>query len=363
MVETLLPSCAWRLADLELVPRLGVRVMSTFACGGGSSLGYKLAGCDVIAANDIDPEMAWHYQANLHPRHYFLGPIRDLIDKPLPAELDDLDILDGSPPCSTFSLAGNREEDWGKSKRFREGQATQVLSDLFIDYLDLVARLRPKVAVAENVAGMLVGNAKGYVRLIVERFRAIGYRVQVFVLQATDCGVPQRRKRVFFCALRDDLAALPLVLRPRHRPISSGEACADLQDLTADEIAGTKPCATDRIWWHRTPKGGSYADAVALTTGKTSLFNFTRLDDRQPSPTLTGQWQVILHWGQCRRLTWREYCRLGSFPDDYQAKTPALGRYLVGMSVPPRLAETVARAVCRQWLGRDVPESEGREGA
>ena len=81
----------------------------------------------MIAANDIDPEMAYHYKLNLNPNHYFLCPIKDLLKKDLPDELYHLDILDGSPPCSTFSMAGSREKAWGKKKHFREGQSEQVL--------------------------------------------------------------------------------------------------------------------------------------------------------------------------------------------------------------------------------------------
>ena len=90
---------AWRLTDLETVPQNGIKVMSTFACGGGSSMGYKRAGCTIVAANDIDPEMAWHYKRNLNPPLYFLCPIGELLTKDLPPELYDLDILDGSQPC------------------------------------------------------------------------------------------------------------------------------------------------------------------------------------------------------------------------------------------------------------------------
>jgi DNA (cytosine-5)-methyltransferase 1 len=168
------PDCAWSLSNLDAVPKKGIKVMSTFACGGGSSMGYKRAGCTVVAANDIDPEMAWHYKLNIKPKHYFLCPIRDLLTADLPPELFALDILDGSPPCSTFSMAGSREAGWGKEKHFREGQAKQVLSDLFFDYLDLVGRLRPKVAIAENVKGMILGNAKGYTKLIMARFKELG---------------------------------------------------------------------------------------------------------------------------------------------------------------------------------------------
>ena len=192
------PDCAWNLTDLKTVAQNGVKVMSTFACGGGSSMGYKRAGCSIVAANDIDPEMAWHYQQNLRPPLYYLCPIRDLLTATLPPELFALDILDGSPPCSTFSMAGSREKAWGKDKHFREGLAKQVLSDLFFDYLDLVGRLKPKVAIAENVKGMIIGNAKGYTKLIMALFKELGYRPQLFLINAADCGVPQRRERVFF---------------------------------------------------------------------------------------------------------------------------------------------------------------------
>jgi DNA (cytosine-5)-methyltransferase 1 len=114
-----------------------LKVFSTFACGGGSSFGYKLAGFDVIGANDIDPKIAKVYKENHYPKYYFLCPIRDLLEKNLPKELFNIDILDGSPPCSTFSMAGSREKAFKKEKVFREGQAKQVLSDLFFDFICL----------------------------------------------------------------------------------------------------------------------------------------------------------------------------------------------------------------------------------
>ena len=97
----------------------------------------------MIGANDIDPEMAYHYKLNHDPKYYFLCPIKDLLTQDLPDELYDLDICDGSPPCSSFSVAGNRDKDWGKKKKFREGQSSQVLDDLFFDYLDLIEKLKP----------------------------------------------------------------------------------------------------------------------------------------------------------------------------------------------------------------------------
>jgi DNA (cytosine-5)-methyltransferase 1 len=343
------PDCAWDLVELENVSKNGLRVMSTFACGGGSSMGYKRAGCEVIAANDIDPEMAWHYQLNIKPKHYFLCPIGELLTKDLPPELFELDILDGSPPCSTFSMAGSREKAWGKEKHFREGQAKQVLSDLFFDYLDLVERLKPKVAIAENVKGMILGNAKGYTKLVMQRFREIGYKPQLFLVNAADCGVPQKRERVFFCAIRNDIDAPPLKLAPQHRWISAGEATADLQKLTMDEIKETAPTQSDRQWWPKTKKGSDYGVAAMKETGKPTGFSIKRIDETIPSNTLPAA-EVIRHWNECRKLTYREWKRLGSFPDDYKAKSDKIGKYMIGMSVPPKMTETVARAVIDQWL-------------
>jgi len=350
------PDCAWNLSDLEAIKKNGVKVMSTFACGGGSSMGYKRAGCTIVAANDIDPEMAWHYKRNLNPPLYFLCPIGDLLTKDLPPELYDLDILDGSPPCSTFSMAGSREKSWGKDKHFREGQAKQVLSDLFFDYLDLVGKLRPKVAIAENVKGMLIGNAKGYTKMVMARFKEMGYRPQLFLLNAADCGVPQKRERVFFCAIRDDIKAPPLALKPKHRWISAGEATADLQALTAEEVIETAPSGRDLKWWHKTKPGDSYATAIAREENRVSCFNTIRLNGDFPACTLPSVCDQIQHWSERRRPSYREWKRLGSFPDDYHAKTDKIGKYMIGMSVPPKMTEQVARAVCEQWLNVNYSE-------
>ena len=128
---------AWLLSDLNDVEKKGVKVMSTFSCGGGSSMGYKLAGCDVIAANDIDPEMKYHYELNLKPKSYYLCPVKDLITADLPDELFNLDILDGSPPCSTFSMAGQREKGWGKEKYFKEARQSRCFPTCFLIILTL----------------------------------------------------------------------------------------------------------------------------------------------------------------------------------------------------------------------------------
>lgn len=141
----------WTLKDAVFTKDKG-KVFSCFACGGGSSMGYKLSGYDVIGCNEIDPRMMYTYCQNHNPRFNFLEPIQTFkLRDDLPDELYQLDILDGSPPCSTFSIAGSREDAWGVEKKFREGQASQVLDTLFFDFIDLAKKLQPKVVIAENV--------------------------------------------------------------------------------------------------------------------------------------------------------------------------------------------------------------------
>jgi DNA (cytosine-5)-methyltransferase 1 len=159
---------------------------------------------------------------------------------------------------------------------------------LFFDYLNLVDRLKPKVSIAENVKGMIQGAAKGYVKMIFQRYKEIGYRPQLFLVNAADCGVPQKRERVFFVALRNDIEKAPLVLKPQHRWISAGEATDDVQVLTEDEIRDTLPSLTDKNFWQSTKQGSNYTEACQKQRGKSSFFNHVRLSSCEPSPTLTS---------------------------------------------------------------------------
>ena len=196
----------WTLKDANFTKDKG-KVFSCFACGGGSTMGYKLAGFDVIGCNEIDPKMNKCYVTNHNPKFNYLCDIRELVQmEDLPEELYNLDILDGSPPCSVFSQAGSREDAWGIEKKFREGQKAQVLDTLFFDFIELANKLKPKVVVAENVKGLLLGNAIEYVKKIHEEFDKAGYYCEHFLLNASKMGVPQKRERVFFLCIRKDIA-------------------------------------------------------------------------------------------------------------------------------------------------------------
>ncbi len=198
---------------------------------------------------------------------------------------------------------------------------------------------------------MIQGNAKGYCKLVMAQLKEMGYQPQLFLINAADCGVPQRRERVFFCAVRNDVSNKKLELAPKHRWITTGEAVSDLQDLTKEEIADTKISELASNLWKNTKQGDNFQKACEKLTGKSSWFSNSKLNELLPSCTLTATHTNSYHYKKDRNLTLREFKRLGSFPDDYKTKTDKIGKYMIGMSVPPKMTEQVAKAVCSQWLG------------
>lgn len=336
-------SYRWNLADrypAKNVDYHGLKVYSTFACGGGSTMGYKLAGYDVIGANDIDPQMAKVYQQNHIPKFYDLCPISDLLTKELPQEYYNLDILDGSPPCSTFSTVGSREKAFKKDKVFREGQAKQVLSDLFFDWIALVDRLKPKVAIAENVKGMLMGNAKAYTSLILKEIDKIGYDVQLFCLNGASMGLPQRRERVFFICKRKDLKMPKLVLEFNEKPILFGEI---YQKGINDRKLGPRETL---LWQNCRPNEKSLVGASKRLFGKENYFQSMVIDKGDVSYTIIASDALVIR-DDPRRLNNIELALIGSFPLDYDF-LKVQPYYLIGMSVPPVMAAQVAYQVYLQ---------------
>ena len=332
----------WKISDLEKVEKNGLKVFSCFACGGGSSFGYKMSGFDVIGCNEIDPEMMEIYKANHNPKFHFLESIETFrLRNDLPQELFDLDILDGSPPCSSFSMAGNREKNWGEKKEFREGQAEQVLDDLFFHYIALAKKLKPKVVIAENVKGMLMGNAKGYVKKILRDFDEAGYDVQLFLLNAATMGVPQRRERIFFVGRRKDLKLPKLEINFNEKPISVLEALETIKDINykGKDKSHTKL----NNYWNLLKPGKPFSTVHP----KKHWFNFYKLPKHQPAPTITAI-DTLLHFESCRSMSRYEACVLGSFPIDYKFKSDDLAIYQVGMSVPPLMTHKLSEQIYLQ---------------
>jgi len=338
---------SWSIKDLSSIQQTGRTVFSTFCCGGGSSMGYKFAGFKIVAANDIDPQMKKHYEMNFNVPNFYLCSIKELISMPLPEELFNLDILDGSPPCSSFSMSGDREKSWGKEKFFREGQSKQILDDLFFDFIALANRLQPKIIVAENVKGLIAGNAKGYLKLIKEQLNDSGYDVQIILLNAAFCDVAQTRERVFIIGRRKDLNLKPIqIVSPNNKALTIIEVLNDL------EIKNKKFIGEDSkqfALWNESAQGEGFAKAHLRLYKKNSHWNFSRLHPNKPSPTMTSQ-NYRVHWDEPRYLTKEEIVRIASFPDDYQFDSTGMAQYLCGMSVPPKMMKVIAKAIRQQWF-------------
>lgn len=336
----------WRLSDLQHVKKNGLKVFSCFACGGGSSMGYKLAGFDVVGNCEIDPKIAEVYKKNLHPRVSYVMDVRDFAKIPedkIAPELFDLDILDGSPPCTTFSTAGLREKTWGVEKKFREGQKMQRLDDLFFPFIEVANRLRPKAVVGENVSGMIKGNAKRYCALIAQAFDKAGYDVQLFLLNASRMGVPQKRERVFFVARRKDLGLPKLRLEFDEKPILFGEVRSEkgepLKDGLYKTLLSKRQRCDDTIEDIRTRIGAGGSG------GFNCIVNWD--DEVAKTHPSSGCYFRGCDGENCSK---EDIVNVSTFPQDYDFGQGG-ARFMCGMCVPPVMAAQVASQIAGQWFG------------
>lgn len=344
-------SYEWRLKDAVFTKDKG-KVFSCFACGGGSTMGYKLAGFDVLGCNEIDPRMMAAYRKNHNPKYSFLEPIQTFkARKDLPPDLYSLDILDGSPPCSSFSMAGNREKDWGKAKKFREGQADQILDNLFFDFIDLARELLPKVVIAENVKGLMHGEAKNYVSKIYRELDLAGYYCQHWLLDASKMGVPQKRQRVFFVAMRKDLANQFLELKDLFTVAPKLDLNFNEKEIKYKEIrqetgndSAFKMGKMMSHFWKLTTPGKSFSEFHP----KGSYFNEIKLHPEKVIPTIRAS--GLPYDYEIERTLFDDECKkAGTYPMDYDFCGNKVV-YLVGMSVPPVMIAQIASEIYDQWL-------------
>lgn len=320
-----------------------LNVFGTFICGGGSTMGYKLAGFNHLGGVEIDPKVAEVYRTNHHPKYLYIEDIRQFIKRnDLPDELYKLDILDGSPPCSSFSMAGNREKDWGKEKVFREGQALQTLDDLFFDYIALAKKLQPKVVIAENVKGLIQGNAKSYVRKIKTSFEDAGYKVQLFLLNAASMGVPQKRERVFFICQRNDLKLPVLKLEFDEKPILFSELKGDLGKEISEHGMN--------IWERRILGDRSYSDVLVRDENREANWNSKFIYKNEVCQTvLSSDGSKLIEFDNPNHIGDAKLKMIGSFPNDYSFVDIKV-QYLIGMSVPPVMTAQIAHQIYLQWF-------------
>lgn len=338
----------WRLADGYPAPGIENHqstVFGTFCCGGGSSMGYKLAGYHHLGGVEIDPKVAEIYKLNHHPEYFYTEDLREFNKRTdLPAQLYHLDLLDGSPPCTTFSTAGQRDKVWGKEKHFAEGQQMQTLDDLVFVYCDTILKLRPKCFLLENVSGLVKGNAKSYARRIVDYLTANGYTCQLFLLNAATMGVPQMRQRTFFIGHRNEFRLPPLHLDFNERPITFGEV---------EDHEGPHPPLTPHeleIFNARRYGDKNFGDVNVRIKGKDSNFNTCFCYRNKVANTVvSGGSQFLVHFDRPCRVNDTELTLMQTFPTDYKSPGKPRG-WLYGMSVPPVMAAQISYKIYLQWL-------------
>ena len=337
------PKWKWYKSDLNQIPKNGLKVFSTFSCGGGSSYGYKLAGYELLGNCEIDSKINAMYVKNHKPKYNYNMDIRYFNKlQRLPKELYNLDILDGSPPCSTFSMAGSREDAWGKEKRFREGQKKQTLDDLFFAFLETVDRLKPKVVVAENVDGMTRGKARYYITMVINEFERIGYKVQIFRLNAMFMNVPQNRVRIFFIANR--MGFDKLTIAPNEKPIFYREIASKHAKTINPKTNGYHLMKN-----HMIPTDRNIGDINKRVNGKPSNFNTPIFRFDKVCPTITANAEAYRE--DICYVPDADIISASTFPQDYDFNGNPV-KYVCGMSVPPMMMKFIAKEIEKQWFKR-----------
>ena len=356
-------------------------VISTFAGGGGSSTGYRLAGGKILAVNEFVEEAQNTYRENYPDTIIVPGDIKKLTGTHLMEQagvkVSELDILDGSPPCSAFSMAGSvshgegrtHADAFGKTKQYSDIKGVENVEDLFFEFLRVAKDIKPKVIIGENVEGLTMGEAKEYFHKIQNTFEEIGYLIVADVLDASYFGVPQSRKRCFFIGVREDVAdAIGLNFMTMYQlypdknefRTTLGEAINDVVnedkeelDYLIDKISPEKAVGKTLM---KMPK-----DPDKVLTGmdyheKGHHFNLKRSSLRKPCPTITAMGNLAGVAGTChptedRKFTIKELKRIMSLPEDFKLT----GKHKqqserIGRMVPPLMMKALAESVYNKVL-------------
>lgn len=313
--------------------------ISLFSGGGGLDLGAHFAGFRSLLVSDLVPAYTRTIQHNLSHVNIYNDDAMDLTPEKIRelAKLDgDVDLIIAGPPCQAFSIMGKRQ-----SLNDPRGMLT-------IKYFELVAGLKPKVFVFENVPGLLtVNNGEDFRNLVEYVKKTTGYTLYQKKLNAVDYGVPQFRERLFLVGFRPDINSetFEFPTHPTGKYASSTPQRVPSK-LALDAVSGLPNhdirIHTDavRARFDAVPQGGrdrgSYSD---------------RLDENLPSGTVligssSGGARPHIHPTEPRVLTVREAARLQSFPDWYEFCGSRTEQYRqVGNAVPPLLAYELLSAI------------------
>lgn len=225
-------------------------VIDLFAGVGGLSLGFEKAGFQIVLANEYDAEIAEAYQINHKTTNMVVGDITSLdLEKTFGAYAGTVDVVIGGPPCQGFSQKGQRKTIHDE-RNF-----------LFKYYVKVVELVRPRYFVMENVPNLLTAEGGYFKKEIEELFNSLGYSLTAGVLNASDYGVPQNRKRAVIIGKRDGVA--PELPKKSTDTVTVWDAIEDLAFLESGE--GTEEQN------YRIPPNSAYARQLRGSTNR--LYN------------------------------------------------------------------------------------------
>tara|TARA_R110002126_G_scaffold13118_7_gene57234 strand:+ start:138203 stop:140146 length:1944 start_codon:yes stop_codon:yes gene_type:complete len=344
-----------------------IRTLSLFSGAGGLDIGFHDAGFDIVSSVEIEDAFVDTLKANSGKGKYFgeSATINCIDIREYNPDFDSVDFIIGGPPCQTFSAAGARAMGVAGTKDER--------GNLFLEYVRLLKKLKPKGFLFENVYRILGANKGVDWENIVNAFEAAGYRLFHRILDTADYGVPQHRERLIIVGLREDLAtkgrnfSFP---RPTHGPDSRGERphytsqsalCGVTLPPLKEGLGGRYGHLLDRV-----PPGLNYSYFTEKMGHPTPIFAWRskfsdflyKADPDKPVRTIKaqgGQYTGPFHW-ESRAFAVNELKRLQTFPDSYEilgGKGTAV--HQIGNSVPPQFARIMALSILEQVFDVKTP--------
>lgn len=323
-----------------------ITAIELFSGCGGTALGFENAGFQTKLLVEKDKDCVKTLSKNRPLWNIIHSDIRSI---DFTSYSNTIDIVAGGFPCQAFSYAGH-------SRGFEDTRGT-----LFFEFARCVNEVKPKLALAENVRGLVEhdqGNTLKTMRRVLED---LGYRVSFKLLRAQFLDVPQKRERLFIIGIREDLNISPIFPKEKNYTISLREAMKDCPASVGAKYPQRKKDIMSLV-----PPGGYWRDlpleiqkeymmgSFYLGGGKTGMAR--RLSWDEPSLTLTcnpAQKQTErCHPEETRPLNIREYARIQSFPDDWTFEGSIASQYRqIGNAVPVNLAFHVGRCITAMLKG------------
>lgn len=345
-----------------------LEVLDLFCGAGGLSYGFKLAGFSIVGGVEWDKVAMETHSTNFKSKFEFCGDIKEISDETIIKNLKGVDVIIGGPPCQGFSSANRHEKEKDDPR-----------NKLFFEYLRFIRILHPKVFVIENVKEILTKDNGFAKNRIIEITEELGYSVNVEVLNASEYGVPQVRRRAIFVGIASDLGCkfdfnnLTKVSKPVTVYEAIGDICYPDQNIKNKFLNYAKD--TDVLYNHNPkkpndkviermkyiPQGGNWKDVPpelwdTLRDNRHSSA-YKRLSFNEPSITIDTGHMNYFHPIFHRVPTVRESARLQSFPDSFIFCGNQGEQYRqVGNAVPPLMAKEIAKEIMRILKEHDTNE-------